>query len=229
MAAAIIPRRPTADEYLNSSYRPDMEYVHGVLVERSMPTIAHSLLQMLLIQYFGRFQKTFGFLPLPEVRTQIVERARYRIPDLVLCPLPLPAGILLTSVPWVVIEILSPDDRFPDQLEVFPGLRTDRSLAPRPTRSRKTDRIPLPSGFPHTPGLHHSGSPHRPPPLRHQRPLHRASTSLAPLCGLLGTWRPLRETHEPLAKFRTASLRRADVSSTEYFAVRRTALAPSTS
>ena len=51
-----------------------MEYLDGVLVERGMPTIAHSLLQMILIQYFGRYQKLGRFLPLPEVRTQIIER-----------------------------------------------------------------------------------------------------------------------------------------------------------
>lgn len=76
--------RPTApsllhvpvEEYLASSYCPDKEYVEGVLVDRSMPTIPHSVLQMTLIQHFGRYQQALGFLPLPEVRTQIVEGAR---------------------------------------------------------------------------------------------------------------------------------------------------------
>jgi len=61
----------------------------------------------------------FHFLPLPEVRTQIVERARYRIPDVMLCPTPLPAGKVVNSVPWAVVEILSPDDRMPEQLQRF--------------------------------------------------------------------------------------------------------------
>jgi Uma2 family endonuclease len=84
-----------------------------------MPTVAHSLLQMMLIQYFAQYQRAFHFLPLPEVRTQIVERARYRIPDLMLCPTPLPASKVVTSVPWMVVEILSPDDRLPEQLQRF--------------------------------------------------------------------------------------------------------------
>jgi len=104
------------DEYLNSSFRRDIEYVDGVLVERGMPTIAHSVLQMILIYYFAQYRRAFRFLPLPEVRTQIVERARYRIPDVMLCPTPLPAGKVVTSVPWAVVEILSPDDRMPEQL-----------------------------------------------------------------------------------------------------------------
>lgn len=111
------------NDYLNSSYRPDREYVDGRLVERERPTILHSLLQMILIQYLSRYQKAFAFLPLPEARTQIVERARYRIPDILLCPLPLPAGNVITTAPWGVVEILSPDDRMPEQLERFRDYR----------------------------------------------------------------------------------------------------------
>jgi Uma2 family endonuclease len=119
MAVAPIPPLVAVDEYLNSSYRPDVEYVEGFLVERGMPTVAHSLLQVLLVEYFGQHRRAFEFMTLADVRTQIVERARYRIPDVMLCPLPLPTGKVVTSVPWAVIEILSPDDRLPDQLKRF--------------------------------------------------------------------------------------------------------------
>jgi len=119
MAVLHSPPLVSVDEYLNSSFHPDVEYVEGVLAERGIPTIAHSLLQMMLIQYFAQYQRAFHFLPLPEVRTQIVERARYRIPDVMLCPVPLPAGKVVNSVPWAVVEILSPDDRMPEQLQRF--------------------------------------------------------------------------------------------------------------
>jgi Uma2 family endonuclease len=119
MAAVPNPPLVAVDEYLNSSYRPDMEYVDGVLVERGMPTIAHSLLQRVLIRHFAQHESRLRFLTLPEVRTQIVERAKYRIPDVMLCPVPLPTGKVVTSVPWAVIEILSPDDKLPEQLERF--------------------------------------------------------------------------------------------------------------
>ena len=109
----------SVDEYLNSSYHPDVEYVDGVLVERGVSTIAHSLLQLILIRYFEPYERALRFLPLPDVRTQIIERARYRVPDVLLCATPLPTGKVVTSVPWAVIEILSPDDRLPRQLERF--------------------------------------------------------------------------------------------------------------
>jgi Uma2 family endonuclease len=109
----------SADEYLTSSYHPDMEFVDGALVERGVPTISHGLLQHVLCVYLDAFRTEFEFEPLPAVRTQIVERARYRIPDVMLCPLPVPAGIIMTSAPWAVIEILSPEDRFSDVVARF--------------------------------------------------------------------------------------------------------------
>jgi Uma2 family endonuclease len=107
------------DEYLNSSYRPDMEYVGGVLVEHGLPTIAHSFLHLILCVYLDVFRTQFEFEPLPEVRTQIIEGARYRIPDVMLCPVPVPVGRIVTTVPWTVIEILSPEDRFSDLVARF--------------------------------------------------------------------------------------------------------------
>ncbi|MBV8820848.1 MAG: Uma2 family endonuclease [Acidobacteriaceae bacterium] len=123
MAVAFIPPLTSVDEYLKTSYRPDMEFVDGVLVERGMPTIPHSRLQAILIRYFAQFEHSLGFLALPEVRTQIAHRARYRVPDLMLCPTPVPQGRIVTTVPWVVIEIMSPDDRLPEQLERFRDYR----------------------------------------------------------------------------------------------------------
>ena len=99
------PPLVSVDEYLSPGYHPDREFVDGILVERGVPTIAHSLLQMILIQYFGTASaKRSGSCTLPEARTQIIERGRYRVPDVLLCPLPLPTGKIVTSTPWAVIE-----------------------------------------------------------------------------------------------------------------------------
>ena len=118
MVAPTIPLI-SADEYLNSSYHPDREYVDGVLVERGEATIAHALLHVILCSPLSAYRRQLRFEPLPSVRTQIVEGARYRIPDLMLCPVPLPAGKIVNSIPWAVIEILSPEDRMSDQLARF--------------------------------------------------------------------------------------------------------------
>ena len=109
----------SVDDYLNSSYEHDVDFVDGVLVERGMPTLPHSLLQALLVIYFRAVEKEYSFKVLPEARTQIVARARYRVPDILLCPAPLPKGRVVDVVPAAVIEILSPDDRVTDTLERF--------------------------------------------------------------------------------------------------------------
>jgi Uma2 family endonuclease len=100
----------SVDEYLSSSYEHDVEFVEGVLIERGMPTIAHSILQKLLLLYFAQYESAMGFVALPEVRTKIGNLARYRIPDVMLCPRPLPKGRICDVEPWVVVEVLSPDD-----------------------------------------------------------------------------------------------------------------------
>ena len=109
MITAPTPHVPV-DEYLSSTYEHDMEYVDGVLVERTPPTISHSLLQAILIGHFRQLEGEYGYKALPELRTQIIEGARYRIPAVMLCPKPLPEGDICIVVPWAIIEILSPRD-----------------------------------------------------------------------------------------------------------------------
>lgn len=116
--APMLPLVPV-DEYLTSSYHPDLEYVDGVLVERGMPTIFHGLLQVILIAYFRQFEREYRFKALAEVRTQIIERARYRIPDILLCAVPIPKTRIVNVTPLAVVEILSPDDKTSDTLARF--------------------------------------------------------------------------------------------------------------
>jgi Uma2 family endonuclease len=110
MASAPTLPLVSVDEYLSTSYEPDLEYVDGTLVERGMPTAFHALLQRILLLHFCQFEQQFNFVALPEARTQIIQRARYRIPDVMLLPTPMPSGRIIDAAPVVVIEILSPDD-----------------------------------------------------------------------------------------------------------------------
>lgn len=119
MASAPVIPRMSAEEYLNSSWHPDKEYVDGALVDRTVPTFPHAMLQRLLIRFFEQFEEQCRFVAVPEARTQIIERARYRIPDILLCPRPLPKGRVVEAVPLGVIEILSPDDSMWHTLERF--------------------------------------------------------------------------------------------------------------
>lgn len=119
MATAPTSELVSVDEYLNSSYRPDVEYVDGHLVERSVPTYLHSLLQAILIAHFRQFEQQCRFKVLPELRTEIVERARYRIPDILLCATPTHIQKTMSERPLAVIEVLSPTDTVKQTLDRF--------------------------------------------------------------------------------------------------------------
>jgi Uma2 family endonuclease len=109
----------SVDEYLNTSYEQDVEFVDGVLVEKGMPTFFHQLLSAILLRWFYQYEKECRIKALADVRTQIIERARYRLPDIMVLTTPAPATRVVTQVPEVVIEIVSPDDKQTESLLRF--------------------------------------------------------------------------------------------------------------
>jgi Uma2 family endonuclease len=97
-------------EYLNTSYRPDREYVDGELLERNVGKNEHSRLQALLTGWFIRFEEAWGVAAFTEQRVQ-VSATRVRIPDVLLVPVA-PHPEVLVEPPILVVEILSPDDSY---------------------------------------------------------------------------------------------------------------------
>jgi Uma2 family endonuclease len=70
------------EEYLRTSYEPDMEYVDGQLVERSVGERRHSRIQTLLAIELGSREHERGFEVFTEQRIVIQPRRRYRVPDI---------------------------------------------------------------------------------------------------------------------------------------------------
>ena len=97
-------------EYLNTSYRPDREYVDGELFERNVGKNEHSRLQALLAMWFGKFEDEWNVAAFTEQRVQ-VSATRVRIPDVLLVPLT-PHPDVFVDPPILVVEILSPDDSY---------------------------------------------------------------------------------------------------------------------
>src|SRR3954463_5777477 len=97
----------SVDEYLSTSYDPEVEYVDGVLVERSGGDWLHSLIQSNLIFHFRRkYPKAYT---VPELRSQ-TRTTRYRLPDVCVL-LEAPKTKFLWDAAFLAIEILSEDDR----------------------------------------------------------------------------------------------------------------------
>ena len=103
------------DEYLRTTYEPDMEFVDGVLVSRNVGTQRHALLQTILASYFYGFRNSHRIRVFTEARLLVDAKSnRYRIPDVMVLEVPYQQGKVVTDVPAIVIEIKSPDDTFDD-------------------------------------------------------------------------------------------------------------------
>jgi Uma2 family endonuclease len=102
------------DEYLNTSYEPDMDFIEGALVRRNVGTQRHGLLQSIVVIFFGQQQKSHRIRVFTETRLRIDAKSGHRIPDVMVLELPYRKGKVVEDVPAVVIEIKSPDDTFDD-------------------------------------------------------------------------------------------------------------------
>jgi Uma2 family endonuclease len=99
----------SVSEYLNTSYRPDRDYVDGELLERNVGEFDHSRLQILVSGFLLNKEKEWGIIVVTEQRVQVKPR-RFRIPDVTVL-LERPQTGMVTEPPLLCIEILSPDDR----------------------------------------------------------------------------------------------------------------------
>jgi Uma2 family endonuclease len=105
------------EEYLRTTYHPDMEYVDGELVERHVGEHKHSRLQTEVVLELGPRQRARGFRVCTEQRLRVLgTKNRYRIPDVCVMALPYHSEPVLTTPPHLVIEILSPEDETADIL-----------------------------------------------------------------------------------------------------------------
>ena len=97
----------SVEEYLNTSYEPDMEYVDGELVEINVGDRTHCQVQSNIVFFLRlKYPKVKVW---PEIRSKTRE-TRYRLPDVAVVLKP-EEGRFVTEPPFIAIEILSEDDR----------------------------------------------------------------------------------------------------------------------
>lgn len=98
----------SVEEYLKTVYRPDCDYVDGVVEERILGELDHALTQGKLVSFFLSRLRETGLFAIPEWRFQ-VKPTRFRIPDVIVTR-GKPNEQILTKPPLLCIEILSPED-----------------------------------------------------------------------------------------------------------------------
>jgi Uma2 family endonuclease len=96
-------------EYRSTSYRPDCDYVDGLVEERNAGETEHPALQMAVAGYFYEQRKQWGIYLLPAQRVQVSPTC-FRVPDVCVVVGGKPQERILSTPPLICIEILSPDD-----------------------------------------------------------------------------------------------------------------------
>jgi Uma2 family endonuclease len=99
------------DEYLGTTYEPDMEFVDGLLVERNVGTQRHGRLQLIVGSYLRQYRKSHRIAVFAETRLRLDANC-HRIPDVMVLEIPYQTGKVVTDVPAITVEIKSPDDTF---------------------------------------------------------------------------------------------------------------------
>jgi Uma2 family endonuclease len=101
------------EEYLDLVFedRPEPDYVDGAVVERARPTPIHAQTQAMLGIFFAPLMSRFKLILMSELRVQIRPR-RFRVVDFAVYRDARPEGRYATSPAYIVVEIISPDDRY---------------------------------------------------------------------------------------------------------------------
>jgi Uma2 family endonuclease len=103
----------SVEEYLNTPYDPDVEFVDGVLVERNVGEWLHSLIQSNVLYALRR---KYPYLKVvPELRSSVTN-TRYRLPD-VCALLVAPQTRYLLESAFLVVEVLSERDEMSAVIE----------------------------------------------------------------------------------------------------------------
>jgi Uma2 family endonuclease len=99
------------EEYLRTSFEgSDCDYLDGEVVERNMGELPHGDLQLNLGRLLARLRSTLGIRVVTEIRIQIRPR-RFRVADIAVWRNDDIGTGIPTVAPFLVIEILSPEDR----------------------------------------------------------------------------------------------------------------------
>ena len=109
MATANLPRLISVEEYLNTTYRPDVDYVDGSIEERNLGEFDHGDLQFGIATLLRNRQQEWSIRVVGESRMEVAP-ARFRVPDICVLASGLARERIIQTPPLLCVEILSPQD-----------------------------------------------------------------------------------------------------------------------
>lgn len=105
-----LPAPVSVDEYLHTVYRPDCDYVDGIVEDRNVGEKDHGKVQQEILFYLRERRKVWNIFVIQEQRVGVSD-TRYLVPDVCVVAGPEPDEQVFTHPPFLCIEILSPEDR----------------------------------------------------------------------------------------------------------------------
>jgi Uma2 family endonuclease len=109
---ATSPTLLSIEQYLHTSYKPDVHFVDGEIEERNVGESPHSRIQGFITHLFLTPEADWSAEPLVEQRIRI-NSSRVRVCDIAVVRADASFEEVILTPPLLCIEILSPDDRLP--------------------------------------------------------------------------------------------------------------------
>jgi len=129
------------EEYLETSYRPDCDWIDGMRIERAMGEKPHNRVQQFLCQYLGNREREWNIAVYPEQRVQTSQK-NYRVADVCVTE----RGeaeeqdeLIVTTPPVLCVEILSRNDGLidmQDRVDDYKGMGVRQVWIVDPFRRR---------------------------------------------------------------------------------------------
>ena len=104
------PALMSIEEYLHTSYSPDVDFVDGYIEERNLGEFDHARLQWLISAQFASSETDWQVTGVVEQRIRI-DANRVRICDIALLRADAPREKVTKTAPLLCIEVMSPEDR----------------------------------------------------------------------------------------------------------------------
>jgi Uma2 family endonuclease len=98
------------EQYLQTPFEPDAEYVGGEVQERNMGEYEHNTVQWAILSWFRQHDKGWQTRTIQEQRTRFIN-GNVRIPDVSVWRRDVPVQPVFNQPQLIAIEVLSPEDR----------------------------------------------------------------------------------------------------------------------
>ena len=119
---ATLPALMTMEQYLNTSYSPDVHFVLGETEERNVGEKDHARLQNMIGAWFVAREAVFDTDTTTELRI-LVSPDRVRVCDVAVLDAYTPDEQVATAPPLVCVEVMSPEDRLSRAIRVLEDYR----------------------------------------------------------------------------------------------------------